>query len=226
MEGQHGRRIVAGAAGVRTADGGARNAEALRVVRRIWPRRTRRGSSKASASVRAASSSTIAAVSEVAGGVLLALGLLDPFGAALMVAVMMVAASVHWAERPLRHVERHRSAAALRRRRRGAGADRDPDAYSLDALLGLTSLWTPVLTWSILAAGLIGGVGNLALKRPVAARRDGVTSSGGCRATRPSCSRGCSCTCGVWLGQLRAIATGPLFGACRPEFRERRPALS
>ena len=47
-----------------------------------------------------------------------------------------------------------------------------PDAYSLDALLGLTSLWTPALTWSILAAGLIGGVANLALKRRAAATRE------------------------------------------------------
>src|SRR5580765_8364040 len=38
----------------------------------------------------------VASVSEVAGGVLVALGLLHPFGAALVVAVMVVAASVHW----------------------------------------------------------------------------------------------------------------------------------
>jgi putative oxidoreductase len=40
-----------------------------------------------------------------------------------------------------------------------------PGSYSVDALLGLTSLWTPAVTWSILAIGLLGGVGNLALKR-------------------------------------------------------------
>jgi putative oxidoreductase len=108
---------------------------------------------------------TIASVSEVAGGVLVALGLLHPFGAALVVAVMIVAASVHWPnglfapngiELPLLYGV---VGAAL--------TLTGPGSYSVDALLGLTSLWTPALTWSVLAIGLLGGVGNLALKRPL-----------------------------------------------------------
>ena len=39
---------------------------------------------------------TAAAVSEFASGLLLAIGLFEPIAAALMVAVMIVAASVHW----------------------------------------------------------------------------------------------------------------------------------
>lgn len=108
-----------------------------------------------------------AAASEVAGGVLVTLGLLGPVGAALMVAVMIVAlASVHWRnglfalsngiELPLLY---------------GAGAFAlaltGPGVYSVDTLLGLTQLWTPGMTVGILAIGVLAGLLNLALRRPI-----------------------------------------------------------
>ena len=86
---------------------------------------------------------TTAALAEVAGGVLMALGLLGPIGPALMLSVMIVAAvGVHWKhglfvtsngiEVPLLY---------------GAGAASlgltGPGRLSLDAALGLSSVWTP-----------------------------------------------------------------------------------
>jgi hypothetical protein len=40
-----------------------------------------------------------------------------------------------------------------------------PDAYSLDALLGLTHWWTSQLKVIVLGTGLFGGVASLALRR-------------------------------------------------------------
>jgi putative oxidoreductase len=106
-----------------------------------------------------------AAGSEVAGGLLLALGLLGPIGPSLMLSVMIVAAvSVHWhnglfamtngIEVPLLYAT---GALAL--------ALTGPGGYSLDAALGLTQLWTPAVTAVVVVAGIAGGIGNLALRR-------------------------------------------------------------
>jgi putative oxidoreductase len=112
---------------------------------------------------------TAASASEVAGGLLAALGLFGPVGPALMVAVMIVAAiSVHWQnglfamsngiELPLLYAA---GAAAL--------TLTGPGRYSLDEVLGLTYLWTPALMWSALAIGIGGGIVNLLLRRPAPA---------------------------------------------------------
>jgi putative oxidoreductase len=107
-----------------------------------------------------------AGLSETAGGVLLALGFLGPAGPAAVLSVMIVAAvSVHWAnglfvstngiEVPLLY-------AAIATALALAG----PGAYSLDAWLGLTSLWTAPVTWAALVLSIVASSVNLALRRP------------------------------------------------------------
>lgn len=108
---------------------------------------------------------TAAGLGELTSGLLIALGLFGPVGPALMLAVMVVAAiSVHWRnglfattngiELPLLY-----SIAAVRFALTG------PGRYSLDTTLGFQWAWTPKVIWIALAAGVLGGIVNLALRR-------------------------------------------------------------
>jgi putative oxidoreductase len=106
-----------------------------------------------------------ASLSEVVSGVLIALGLFGPVGPALLLSVMLVAGvSVHWKnglfagtngiEVPLLYAT---GALAL--------ALAGPGLLSLDAVLGIASIWTPALKVAVLAIGAVGGAVNLLARR-------------------------------------------------------------
>jgi putative oxidoreductase len=110
----------------------------------------------------------VSSLAEVAGGILVALGLFGPVGPALILSVMIVAAgSVHWGkglfagtngiEVPLLYAA---SAVAL--------AFTGPGPFSLDAMLGIEHTWTPAIKVAALAIGVAGGAANLLARRPAA----------------------------------------------------------
>jgi putative oxidoreductase len=108
-----------------------------------------------------------AGLTETASGVLIVLGFLGPIGPALLLSVMIVAAiSVHWQhgvfatangiEVPLLY-----ATGALTLALTG------PGRFSFDSLLGVDRLWTPGLEWAAIAVGIMAGIINLGLRRPV-----------------------------------------------------------
>ena len=104
-----------------------------------------------------------AGFSEFAGGLLIALGLLGPVGPALLVAVMIVAAVTvnmkngYFATKGGIEMSLLYAVTAI------AVALTGPGRFSGDALLGLH--FSDLIVWLVLLAGVVGGVGNLALRR-------------------------------------------------------------
>ena len=106
-----------------------------------------------------------AGLAEFGGGLLLTLGFLGPVGTALVVSVMLVAALTVHRSNGLFAMTNGMEVPLLYTAGAIALALTGPGAYSLDALFGLQSLWTPVVAWAAIAAGVLGGVANLLVRR-------------------------------------------------------------
>jgi len=107
----------------------------------------------------------LAGTTEVASGLLIAAGLLGPIGPALMLSVMIVAAvAVHlkngfFAQSGGIEVAVLFAVAAVALAFTGFGQ------FSIDALTGLDTLFTPAIAGIALLVGVVGGFGNLSLRR-------------------------------------------------------------
>jgi putative oxidoreductase len=106
-----------------------------------------------------------AGLAEGLGGLLIALGLFGPVGAALVISAMTVAivtvhlrngffATTNGVELPLLYL-----LVAVIYGFSGYGA------LSVDAATGLAAIWTPTLVWVFVGLGIVGGLLNLAVRR-------------------------------------------------------------
>jgi len=106
-----------------------------------------------------------AGTTELLSGLLIALGFLGPIGSALMLSVMIVAAlTVHWkngffASAGGIELTVLFAVAAVTLAFTGFGQ------FSLDAVTGLDTFFTPTDAVAVLALGVIGAIGNLSLRR-------------------------------------------------------------
>lgn len=110
----------------------------------------------------------LAGLSEATAGLLIAGGFLTPLAATLAVAVMLVAtATVHWGKGLWAHAGGF-ELPLLYSMFSVALAMIGPGAFSLDAVLGLETLRSPAIVGAAVVLGVLGGIANLAIRRPAA----------------------------------------------------------
>jgi putative oxidoreductase len=102
---------------------------------------------------------------EVGSGLLTALGLLGPVGPALMISIMLVAAVVGHAGNGFFAATNGVEVPVLYATGALALAFSGPGTVSLDALLGLERLWTPLVAWVAIVAGVVLAAANLVVRR-------------------------------------------------------------
>jgi putative oxidoreductase len=105
---------------------------------------------------------TAAGLSELVGGLLLAVGLGGPIGSMLVIAAMVVAISVHF---PSFFGKNGYETALLYAVVAFVLAFTGFGAYSLDGILGIAPVWTPAVQWVVVGLGVLGGLANVAARR-------------------------------------------------------------
>lgn len=105
----------------------------------------------------------LAGFTEVAGGLLMALGLLGPIGPAMVFAVMIVAGATH-VRRGVFAANNGIEVPLLYATGALAIALTGPGAISLDALLGI-QVWNPFLAVTALSVGALGALFNLVARQ-------------------------------------------------------------
>jgi putative oxidoreductase len=111
----------------------------------------------------------MAGAGEFFGGLLIALGLFGPAGAMLVIATMLVAILAVHASKGFWQTDGGYELNTLYIAGAIAAAFAPMGTLSLDSLFGLATLHQPAIIWSALALGVLGGLGTVALRRPVEA---------------------------------------------------------
>jgi len=108
-------------------------------------------------------------IGEFGGGVLIALGLFGPVGATLVTATMLTAIFTVHAPKGFFNQNGGWELPAIYAAAAFALAFAGPGLYSLDALLGLGAWDAPFYAWIGVGVSILGLIGNLLIRRPVAA---------------------------------------------------------